>query len=154
MLTVYPNINNNNQFSSSSNKINAANQSSSLMNIKKTDTSSLKNTDQLMIVLNDHRSPIKVCISSDSNPELNNNSIVHLKELSNDQLSKLANNKQQFKNHHHQLNDELDLKENLKQSKNYHTKQKKFAVAAKQLNKTMSTSQSFSSVCLKNINIK
>ena len=165
-LTVFPG--NHNQYFSSSSKIGASgkNQSSSLMNIQQvqqqaeTETASQTSSDRLMI-LDDHKSPIKVCISSvsnDSNPELNNNSIVLIKKRNRADGANGRLNGNQRVNRGRTDNDLADNpkenpKENPKQYKHPgQVKQKKFAMAAKQLNKPMTSSQSYSSVCLKNIN--
>lgn len=136
------------------------------MNIQQqTETGSQTSSDRMMI-LDDHKSPIKVCISTatnDSNPELNNNSIVLIQKcsgradhqangrLGGNQFGRAANRGERT------ADDELieQLKENLNEQPKppkHQVKQKKFAMAAKQLNKPMTSSQSFSSVCLKNIN--
>ena len=113
------------------------------------------------MILNDHKSPIKVCISSVNDSELNNNSIVFIKKrIGGDQANGRPLNGNQpsrgDQSEPHTDNDRMEsLKENLNEPvpKQYkHVKQKKFAIAATQLNKPMTSSQSYSSVCLKNIN--
>lgn len=165
MLTVHANTN---IFTSSPTRIvnTSGNKSDSLFNIQnhpnhnqQTETASLTNdSDRLMLVLND-KSPIKVCISSDSNQELNNNNIiVHLKELdhnrenvdkSTDDCGGLNSEDDKLTKTRDDLDDGRVLH---KKFKNIQIKQKKFAIAAKQLNKPLSASQSYSSVCLKNGN--
>lgn len=178
VLTVYPNNHlPNNHYTSrlSTSASTSGNQSGSIqgspLNVQQTETASLTNSDQLMLILSDHKSPIKVRITSESsNPELNNNTIVHIKELQSDQINDRFNRTNASSNtiggtadgcsgrsnNHTTINggvkkDELDTKENgLKQCKNQQIRQKKFAIAATQLNRPLSTSQSYSSVCLKN----
>lgn len=121
------------------------------------------------MILDDHKSPIKVCISSvnDSNSELNNNSIVLIQKrgradhqangrLSGSQFGRGVNRSEQRITDNVIGDNELieNRKENLNEQPKQlkQVKQKKFAMAAKQLNKPMTLSQSYSSVCLKNIN--